>query len=79
MNGRQEPVSFDQWLHLYLLMLLPVYNIVKLLELSKAEQEHPAIVNWAKAMLVFFLIAAGLGVVSWLVSKAIIAGSSNAM
>jgi|BioPla2DNA2_1021312.scaffolds.fasta_scaffold03579_7 antibiotic biosynthesis monooxygenase (ABM) superfamily enzyme len=52
MQRNHEPVTFNEWLVLHLLLLLPVYNIVLLIRTARNTEINPVLSNWAKAMLI---------------------------
>ena len=52
MQRNHEPVTFNEWLVLHLLLLLTVYNIVLLIRTARNTEINPVLSNWAKAMLI---------------------------
>ncbi len=57
----EEPVSVTDWLITYLIMAIPLVNIVMAFIWAFGENTKPSKANWAKAMLIISLIALVLG------------------
>jgi hypothetical protein len=57
MSTEQNPVSVGDWLITYLLLSIPIVNIVMLFVWAFGSSTHPSKANWAKASLIWFAIA----------------------
>lgn len=55
-DGEQSPVSLGDWMLTYLLMIIPVINIVLLFVWAFGNNTHPSKANWAKANLIWLVI-----------------------
>lgn len=62
MQRNHEPVTFNEWLILYLMMMLPIYNLIKLITMAGDKEINPVLSNWAKAMLWMMLIGVGMSI-----------------
>lgn len=56
MSTEQNPVSVGDWLITYLLLSIPLVNIVMLFVWAFGSSTHPSKANWAKASLIWFAI-----------------------
>ena len=56
-NSKFSPVSFRQWIITFLLMIIPIVNIVLLFLWAFKKDINPSKGNWAKASLVLFIPA----------------------
>lgn len=79
MQRNHEPVTFNEWLMLYLYMMLPIFNLIKLITMAGDKEINPVLSNWAKAMLWMMLIGVGVGIVYALVVSSLLKGALYAM
>lgn len=63
MNSRNEPIPTSEWFILYLLMLIPIFNLIKLIMMSGDKEISPILSNWAKATLIMGVVSVVLGIV----------------
>jgi hypothetical protein len=63
MSTEQNPVSVGEWLITYLLLSIPLVNIVMLFVWAFGSSTHPSKANWAKASLIWVAIATVLYIV----------------
>lgn len=65
--GKQDPVSLGNWMVTILLMMIPVVNIIMLIIWAADSSTEPSKKNWARAQLIWTLIA----VVIWVIIIAV--------
>ena len=75
MSRNHEPVSTTEWFILYLIMLVPIFNLIKLIVMAGDKDINPILSNWAKAVLIFMCIAFILGIVFQIIMKRLLLGS----
>ena len=63
MSTEQNPISVGEWLITYLLLSIPLVNIVMLFVWAFGSSTHPSKANWAKALLIWVAIATVLYIV----------------
>jgi hypothetical protein len=63
MSTEQNPISVGEWLITYLLLSIPLVNIVMLFVWAFGSSTHPSKANWAKASLIWVAIATVLYIV----------------
>jgi hypothetical protein len=63
MSTEQNPISVGEWLITYLLLSIPLVNIVMLFVWAFGSSAHPSKANWAKASLIWVAIATVLYIV----------------
>ena len=57
MSTEQNPVSVGEWVLTYLILCVPIVNIVMLFVWAFGSSTNPSKANWAKASLIWFAIA----------------------
>jgi len=72
-NHNYRPVTIGNWVLTYLLMLIPIVNIILIFVWAFGSNTEVSKANWAKASLIWFLI----GIVVWLVLGGLIAGLAS--
>lgn len=55
-DGEKRPISIGDWMLTYLLLIIPIVNIVLLFVWAFGSNTHPSKANWAKANLIWILI-----------------------
>lgn len=71
----REPVTIGNWLLTYLLLMIPVVNLIMIFVWAFGKGTPESKANWAKALLILGLI--GIGV--WLVLALLMAAGMFAM
>lgn len=61
-NVANEPVTVGNWMLTYLIMCIPIVNLVMLFVWAFSGNVPPSKANWAKASLIWLLI----GIVLWI-------------
>ena len=56
MSTEQNPVSVGEWVLTYLILCVPIVNIVMLFVWAFGSSTNPSKANWAKASLIWFAI-----------------------
>ncbi len=64
---QQAPVTFGNWMLTLFLAFIPIVNIIMLLVWAFSSSTPASKSNWAKAMLVWMVIAIGLSIVMGIV------------
>jgi hypothetical protein len=66
-NPQQQAavVTTREWVLTYLIMIVPLVNIVMLFVWAFGASENPNKANWAKARLIWIAIAFGLFAIFW--------------
>ena len=57
MSTEQNPVSVGDWMITYLILCIPIVNIIMLFVYAFGSDTQPSKANWAKASLIWFAIA----------------------
>lgn len=60
-------ISVGQWMLTLLLTFIPLVNLIMLLVWAFSAGTHPIKANWAKAMLLWFVIFIGLSILMTLI------------
>jgi len=68
-----KPVSIGDWIITYLIMMIPLINIIMLFVWGLGSNTQPSKANWAKATLIWFVIAFVIAIVISVVFGAAIA------
>jgi len=55
-QAQNEPVSVGEWIISYLLLCIPLVNIIMIFVWAFGSSTNPSKANFAKATLIFFLI-----------------------
>jgi hypothetical protein len=82
MENQQQAavVSTKEWVLIYLIMFVPLVNIIMLFIWAFSDSENPNKSNWAKARLIWIAIGIGLFMLLWFtVIGAIVAGYQGSM
>lgn len=66
----QGTQSVGQWMLTLFLTFIPIVNIIMLLVWAFGSSTHPEKSNWAKAMLIWFVIFIGLSILMTLIGGA---------
>lgn len=74
MNETYRPVSVGNWMLTYLLMCIPVVNLILLFVWAFGSNTEISKANWAKASLLWMLIGVGIWVFFAMAFGAAIAG-----
>jgi hypothetical protein len=79
MENPQQPtatvVSTKEWVLAYLIMIIPLVNIIMLFVWAFGTSENPNKANWAKARLIWLAIGLGFALILWFtVIGALLAG-----
>lgn len=73
--GMQQPIApvmtLGNWIVTYLLLMIPLVNIILVIVWAVSKTENPNRKNWAQAMLIFWAVA----LVLWLAFALIFGGS----
>ncbi len=56
-NGTYKPVTIGEWMITYLLLSIPVVNIILIFVWAFGNNTPVSKANWAKALLIWFLIS----------------------
>lgn len=75
MSRNHEPVTTSEWFILYLIMLVPIFNLIKLIIMAGDKDINPILSNWAKAVLIFICISLVFGFVSNFIIRQLLLGS----
>lgn len=62
-NANQKPMSVKDWLITLLIMAIPLVGFIMLFVYAFGNNENVNKQNWAKAQLIFIVIAIGLAIV----------------
>jgi hypothetical protein len=67
MENQQQAtvVSTKEWVLTYLIMIIPIVNIVMLFVWAFGSSENPNKANWAKARLIWLAIGLGFALILW--------------
>jgi phosphatidylserine synthase len=55
-NENYEPISVSNWLLTFIVTAIPILNIVVILYWSLSKNTHPSKMNYARAMILLFVI-----------------------
>lgn len=58
-------VTTKEWVLIYLIMIVPLVNIVMLFVWAFGSTENPNKANWAKARLIWMAIGLGIACILW--------------
>jgi ABC-type sugar transport system permease subunit len=72
-------MTVGNWIVTYLIMIIPLVNIIMLIVWAASSTENPNRKNWAIAMLIWYAISIVLMIVLWGAIAAAIAGLANSM
>ena len=68
MNHSKRDVTVGEWIVIFLLMLIPIVNIILLFVWAFGSENTPeSQKNWAKAKLIFWLILMILPLLLWII------------
>ena len=80
MNHSKRDVTVGEWIVAFLLMIIPIVNIVLLFVWAFGSENTPeSQKNWAKAWLIFWAIFVGLNLLLWLIVGASILSLLNSV
>ncbi len=79
----QEPVApvmtVGKWIVTYLLLMIPLVNIILMIVWAVSDTENPNRKNWAIAMLIFWAISIVIAMFAWGAIIAAMGGLSSAL
>lgn len=61
-HSSNQPISLGDWMLTLLLTFIPIVNIIMLLVWAFGSATAPSKANWAKALLLWFVILFGLSI-----------------
>lgn len=76
-HSTYTPVSVGNWMLTYLLMCIPIVNLILLIVWAFGSNTPVSKANWAKASLIWMLIAVAFYVLMFLVIGAGVAAASS--
>jgi uncharacterized integral membrane protein len=73
-SAGSDPVTIGSWIITYLLMCIPLINLILLFVWAFDSNTQPSKKNWAKASLIWMAIGIGIAILFSIVFGAVIAG-----
>lgn len=79
MNNQPQPITTSEWFGLHLIMLIPIYGLIKLISMAGDKSIHPILSNWAKACLILGVIAVALAILGSVLMSSLFMGIAGGL